>query len=460
ETISGQVARRCLDITYDRLDDEVIDRTKYLLLDFLGCALRGSLTESFKPASFLAQKHGAGVDTVPVIGTAERSEVSYFALATGIAAHSIELDDVVNHASLHPAVAVIPAALGVCYEQKQSGNKCIEAIVAGYELMVKLGIALDPAAHYARGFHPTGTCGTFGAAVAAGKLLELDADQLQHAIGIAGSQAAGSMEFLADGAYTKRFHAGWSAHGGVVAASLARNGFTGPATIIEGKFGFLRSYSSKFQPEAVLQKWGTPFEILNTSIKPHACCRYNQGSIDCIGALMTEHGLREADIARVTVAVLDAGFALVAEPAEQKQKPLSVVDAQFSMPFGAALAIRYGDAFINRYVEEEIERPEIRSLMKKVSCVRDVELNRNFPVLWPARVTIETADGRTLTKQLTYPKGDPENPLSWEELIAKFKALASAVLPPAQCDEIVKLVREIDRTERIETLMHSLRQAR
>lgn len=456
-SISEQVAQRLKEIRYDQLDEKVIDRTKYLLLDFLGCAIRGSIADSSSPVHYEMGNHDIGSGSVPVIGTAIRCEASYAALAMGIAAHSIELDDVVNSASLHPAVAVMPAALSISCRDQLGGQSLIEAIVAGYEVMVKLGIALDPKAHYGRGFHPTGTCGVFGAAVAAGKLMNMSEKQMQYAIGIAGSQAAGSMEFLSDGAFTKRFHAGWAAHSGIVAASLAAGGFSGPATIIEGQFGFLKSYSPKFQPHFVTENWGEPFEILKTSIKPHACCRYNQGAIDCIRALAEGHQLKAEDIVEITVSILDAGFALVADPIDQKRNPQSVVDAQFSMPFGAAIAVHYGDAFIDRYTVEEIERPEIKDLMQKVVCVRDPVLNDNFPAQWPARVIIETRDGSTLKKDLTFPKGDPENPLSWDELIDKFKALASEVMPDSKCGEIVEMVRDIDKENNLAVVMNSMR---
>jgi len=455
-TISRQIAERCGEIDGAHLDEAVVDRTKYLLLDFLGCAVRGSLSDSSGPALKAALRHGGGSADVPVAGSDVSCEASCAALAMGIAAHSIELDDVVNSASLHPAVAVMPAALSICHREKRGGAALLTAIVAGYEAMVKLGVAVDPAAHYGRGFHPTGTCGTFGAAVAAAKLLDLDTDQMQNAIGIAGSQAAGSMEFLADGAFTKRFHAGWAAHGGIIAATLAQNGFTGPSTIIEGTFGFLNSYSANPDPGAVLNGWGSPYEVMNTSIKPHSCCRYKQGAIDCLCALAAEHNLQPADVHKITVSILDAGFALVADPPEQKVNPQSIVDAQFSMPFGAALAVMYRDAFINRYTLEEINRPEIRELMQKVTCVRDPEINENFPRQWPAAVIVETSDGSVLEKQLTYPKGDPENPLSWEELIEKFRILASEVMPERACSDIIARVQQIDREDSIDTLMQTL----
>lgn len=454
--VTRKVGSLCARIKFDSLDSEVVDRAKYLLLDFLGCAIRGSLTESSGPALSLADQKISLYHQVPIVGTGVKSEPSYSALAMGTAAHSLELDDVVNSASLHPAVSVMPAALATGYVVRCSGARLIEAIVTGYELMVKLGIAVNPSAHYRQGFHPTGTCGTFGAAIASARILNLDEPGLINAIGIAGSQAAGSLEFLTDGSFTKRFHAGWSAHSGMVAANLASKGFSGPATIIEGKFGFLHGYSQKSDPQAVTADWGRPWEVMNTSIKPHACCRYKQGPIDCILELVKEHNLKPEDIAQVEIGILDAGFALVAEPEEQKINPQSIVDAQFSMPFGAALAIVRKNAFLDRYSLSEIGNSEIKELMKKVRCVRDPELNREYPRKWPARVAIKTVSGSTLNHYLEHPKGDPENPLSWDELIHKFNLLAMEVVGPAQCERIVKMVRQLEQSEDVATFIDGL----
>ncbi len=320
-------------------------------------------------------------------------------------------------------------------------------------MTVKLGIALDPAAHYAQGFHPTGTCGAFGAALAAARILKLDADRMANALGIAGSQASGSLEFLADGAFTKRFNAGWAAHAGFIAALLAREGFTGPASIIDGRLGFLHGYSPKSRAEKVLAGWGAPYEVMKTSIKPHACCRYKQGPIDCILAIVRENNLEEPDIERIVVSVLKAGQALVAEPREKKLAPKSIVDAQFSMPFGAAVAVLYGRAFLDQYCRENIDSPRVRSLMERVICVSNDALEQEFPDKWPAEVEIVTRDGRSLRKHLEYPKGDPENPLSWDEIIEKFNSLASAVLDAERRAAIVHRVRAVDGEATIRPLM-------
>lgn len=454
--ITRNVARLCSEFELDSLSEEVIDRCRYLTLDFLGCAIRGSVSDSTQPVLRLAEARAPAGIAVPIIGTASRSEATFTALAIGAAAHSLELDDVVNRASLHPAVAVMPAAFAAGYMAKCSGSDFLGAVVCGYELMVKLGIALDPAAHYRRGFHPTGTCGTFGAAVAAAKIMRLDEKHLRSAIGIAGSQAAGSLEFLTDGSFTKRFHAGWAAHSGMIAASLAGEGFTGPATILEGSHGFLHGYSEKMQPQVVLEKWGMPWEVMNTSIKPHACCRYKQGPIDCIIALVEENGLGADEIEDVEIGILDAGFALVAEPEKQKRMPQSVVDAQFSMPFGAALAVLYKSAALDRYCIEEIRNPEVTGLMERVRCVRNPELDRHYPGKWPASVTITTKRGNVFKKVLDHPKGDPENPLSWDEMIDKFRSLASEVLRLERCDAIVQMVRRLDSVRDIRELFSLL----
>jgi 2-methylcitrate dehydratase PrpD len=442
--LTREIVRRCQQITCKKLDEAVRDRVAYLLLDYLGVALRGTLSDSSQPIHRFLRGRAAGSSAVPVCGTELRADAPYAALA------------LVNAASLHPAVSVMSAALAAGYLADSSGARLIEAIVAGYEVTVKLGIALDPAAHYAQGFHPTGTCGTMGAAIAAACMLGLDEQQMTNALGIAGSQAAGSMEFLADGSFTKRLHAGWSAHAGVIAALLAAEGFTGPASIIEGKFGFLHAYSPASDSSKVLAGWARPWEVMNTSIKPHACCRYKQGAIDCILQLAREQQIGPDDVERVEVAILQAGFALVADPPELKVNPQSVVDAQFSMPFGAAVALCNGNAFLNQYCLENVNSEDIRALMKRVHCVRDESIEKDFPRKWPASVAIVTKDGRTCRCRLDHPKGDPENPLTWAEIIAKFNSLAGEVVDSQRCEAIVARVRAIEACPSVRELLVGL----
>lgn len=447
-----ELIEKCSAVDYKKLPPEVIDRAKYLLLDFLGVAARGALSESGRSVRQMV----TGLESSPrgaiIIGTKGKATPPNAALANGVAAHSIEMDDVVNEASLHPGVTVMPAALAAGHMVECSGKELVEGIVAGYEAVVRLGIGLDPSEHYARGFHPTATCGTLGSAISAAKIMKLPSNQMANALGISGSQAAGLMEFLSDGSYTKRFHAGWAAHSGLMAALLARQGFSGPTTVIEGNFGFLRAYSGKPKPERLFTNWGQPFQVMKTSIKPHACCRYKQGPIDGILKIMQENGLSATDIDAVTLGVLKTGFPIVVEPDAAKRDPKTIVDAQFSMPFGAAVAILYGKASIDEYSPEKIKSPQVREIMRRIQCVQSKDLERDFPQKWPALVTIKTKTAQAFRVFIDFPKGDPENPLTWDELIDKFKALAQPVFPDDRLDKIVDTVKSIEKAASLKPL--------
>lgn len=438
-------------LTFEDLPPEVVDRAKYFCLDLLGVALRGSTTPSAQAVTGALARVGRFGPSV-VWGTSHRALPEYAALANGIAAHSIELDDVSNAASLHPGVVVFPAALACGDLVAVDGKTFITAVAAGYDVIVRLGRALKPEEHYARGFHPTGTCGAFGAAALSGRLLGLKEEALLQALGIAGSQAAGSMEFLAQGTWTKRMHAGWAAHSGLWAALLAREGFTGPTTIIEGRSGFLQAYSGDPNPDLVLEELGEVFHITRTSVKPHACCRYNQGPIDCILQIVRQHHVEARGVEKVTVGVLGAGFNIVAAPEEQKRNPTSVTDMQFSMPFGAAVALLYGRAFLSEYTEEVARRPEVRELMNRVQCVQDPALDSRFPRLWPAWAEIQITDGHTLRAEIEYPKGDPENALSWGELKEKFSDLSTPVLSEERQRKIITTVEALEALKDIREL--------
>jgi len=446
---SKELIRRCCELTYDKLPVELVDKVKYLALDFLGVTSRGSLSDSSRPMYAFVKEVAETAQGAWVIGCDWRAMPQYAALANGTASHSLELDDVVNEASLHPAVAIFPAAFAANHIAQNSTRKFFEGVILGYEIMVRLGKALDPSAHYAQGFHPTGTCGTMGAAVAAAKILELDEKQMLNALGIAGSQAAGSMEFLSDGTWTKRFHPGWAAHNGIIAALLAGKGYTGPSAIIEGKAGFLHAYSPKSKVGKVLPDWGDPYEIMKTSIKPHSCCRYIQAPIDGILKIVRENGIKADDVEKVTLGILKTAFPIIVEPKETKLSPRSVVDAQFSMAFGAAVATIYGKATLEEYVQDNVASAAVKAFMKKVECVEDPQLDKDFPKKWPATVAIKTKDGKSYRASIEHPKGDPENPLSWDELIGKFQNLTVPVYSERKRKEIVSRVKNLEKEDSI-----------
>ena len=422
------------------LPPEVIDRARYFLLDYLAVAIRGSREDSAQALQRMVQRIGAN-GCATILGTKARTIPGLAALANGAAAHGIEMDDTHSGGSIHLGATMYSAALALAETMPDTSmDSLLTAVVAGFEATARIAMAVQPKEHYALGFHPTQTCGVFGAALTSAKLLGLSADQTLAAVGIAGSMAAGSMEFLAEGAWTKRIHPGLAAQNGIHAALLAAEGFSGPLHILEGRDGFLHGYSRNPVPERLTAKLGESFEILHTAVKPHACCRYMQGPIDAILALAREHNLEASQVRRIEVAILAAGWNIVADPREKKYNPDSIVDAQFSMPFGAAVALLDGAAGLDQFTMQKIRSPRVREVMAKVALVKDARLEETFPKEWPARVTIETEDGRRLEKFVRYPKGDPENPLSWDEMAAKFRSLAGAVLSEERCSVIIDAI--------------------
>src|SRR5215831_17592885 len=311
--VTQQLAEFVVSSSLAHMPDEVVDRAKYFVLDYLGVALRGSLVDS-SAAMRAFVDHFAPPGHATVIGCDHGAHPAYAALANGAAAHCIELDDTHQEGSIHLGAPVISAIIAASEMQPVGGEEFLAAVVLGYEVAARLAMAVGPEAHYRRGFHPTGTCGTFGATAAVARLWRLEARTLAQALGIAGSQAAGSMEFLATGAWTKRFHPGWAAHNGLIAAALAHQGFSGPETIIEGTAGFAQAYSQAPRPERVTQGLGTSFAILATAVKPHACCRYMQAPIDAILELVRTHHIAADDVAQVTLAFWTRRFRLSANP--------------------------------------------------------------------------------------------------------------------------------------------------
>jgi 2-methylcitrate dehydratase PrpD len=425
-----------------RLPDAVLDRARYFLVDYLAVALRGSREESARCVQRMVERMGAP-GSATVIGTPIRTLPALAALANGTASHGIEQDDTHGGGSIHLGTTMYSVALALSESRPETTMpEVLAAVTAGYEMTARVAMAVQPKEHYALGFHPTQTCGVFGAAVTASKLLGLNAEQTLSAVGIAGSMAAGSMEFLAEGAWTKRIHPGLAAQNGIHAALLAAEGFRGPARILEGRDGFLHGYSRNPLPERLTEGLGASYEILQTAVKPHACCRYMQGPIDAILELMREHRIDSAAIERIEVAVLEAGWGIVAEPREKKYRPEGIVDAQFSMPFGAAVAALRAAAGLDQFTRNELSAPDVRQMMAKVVLVKDERIEQTFPREWPARVEIVLTSGKHYEKFLRFPKGDPENPLSWEEMEQKFRSLAGAALSSAQCDRILEHVRK------------------
>ncbi len=438
-TAAERLGDFCADLAWEDLPADTCVRVVELTLDLLGVAIRGS-TESSTRAVVKVVSGYPKADGASGIGCQSRLVPAAAALLNGSAAHAVELDDVTRESSLHPGASVIPAALAVAEDRVVDGRAFLEAVIAGYEVVIRVGNALNPSSAYARGFHPTGVAGAFGAAAAAARLMGLDGSGVARSIGIAGTMAAGSLEYLSDGSWTKRLNAGWAAHVGIVAADLAAAGFTGPVSALDGRLGALRAYTDAPRPELLTKGLGESYLITRVAIKPYACCRYNHGLIDGALRIRTKHGIDPLGVRRIRLGVLTAGALLVAEPISDKRTPRNTVDAQFSAPFSAAIALVYGAAGVSLYKQPIIDDPRIRALMDITDCYTSPELDSAYPERWPAAVEIEMRDGRVFEERVEFALGEPENPLSDEALMLRFRELVGDRLPRSATQRLADTV--------------------
>jgi 2-methylcitrate dehydratase PrpD len=421
----------------------VVERARFLVLDLVGNIVRARHDAESTPA-LLAGARALGMEggRCGVFGDAARYSPAGAALLNGALVHSLDFDDTHAAASLHPGAPVIPAAIAAGEMAGASGADVLAAIVAGYEVTCRIALALPAGEHYARGFHPTATCGAFGAAAAAGRVFGMDREAIASALGIALSQSAGSLQFLANGAWTKRFQVGWAAMAGLAAATMAREGFKGAADALEGKAGFMRAYAPNPTPERALDGLGQIFELMKTAVKPYPSCRYGHAGIDAMLALRAEHGLRPEEVESVTYGTSASGMILVGEPAEKRADPRNVVDGQFSGPFVLAAALATGRMGWDSYAD--LFDPTIRALLPKIRVANDADAQAEFPANMAGKVTVR-ARGQVFERMVVVPKGEPDNFLGEAELRAKFAGLADRVLGAERAARLADAVLAIDR---------------
>ncbi|MCH8239132.1 MAG: MmgE/PrpD family protein, partial [Proteobacteria bacterium] len=313
--ITKRLAIFAADLRYEDLPPEIIARAKRLILDLSGIIIRARHDVESTPSLISAvERLGLTDGACSVMGDGRSYAPGAAALINGTLAHSLDFDDTHAEASLHSSAPIVPAALAAAEMSDASGKELIAAMVAGYEIQIRLSLALNPSDHYDRGFHPTATCGIFGAAAAAGKLLGMDADGIRNAFGIALSQAAGSMEFLTDGAWTKRSHVGQAAQNGLICAVMACEGFKGVECAFEGRAGFFNAYAPNPDPDKAVEGLGTHWETMRLAVKPYPSCRYSHAAIDGIVALVKQHDIKADDVEEVEIGVAETGWKVIGGP--------------------------------------------------------------------------------------------------------------------------------------------------
>jgi len=446
-TITRSLADYCASLDTGTLPEPVVRRVRSLVLDLLGCIIRANTdAPSASALKSGAAVLGMGEGEATVFGDSRKWHPVGAAFLNAALGHALDFDDTHAPSTLHPGAPVIPAALAAATMAHASGAELVAGIVAGYETTCRIGLALPAGDHYARGFHPTATCGAFGAAVAAGRVLGLDARQLESALGIALSQSAGSLQFLVDGAWTKPFQVGWASKAGLSAALMAREGYRGPKEALEGRHGFLQAHAPSPRPERVIQDLGTVHETMATGIKPYPSCRYGHAGIDAVLALRAAYGLRPEHVEKITYGLSRAGLLLVGAPPEDKRNPVNLVGAQFSAPFVLSTALASGEMTWDSYVK--LDDPVVRALMAKVECVHDPDIEAEYPANMSGRITIVAADGNQLENTVIVPLGEPANFLSDEALFAKFSGLARPVIG----DRLHLVAEVVDRLDRLDDL--------
>lgn len=425
---------------------EVRERAKLLILDTVGIAVRARSDADSTPAMMAAvDALGLAHGQASVFGDAGGYAPAGAALVNGALAHSLDFDDTHAASSLHPSAPVLPAALAAAQLAGASGREVLAGVVAGYEVITRVSLALPPGDHYERGFHPTATCGAFGAAAAAARVMGLDQEQLASAFGIALSQAAGSLQFLENGAWTKRFQVGAAAMAGLTAATLAARGYVGAAQALEGRHGFLRGYAPAAEPDRALRGLGERWETMRIAVKPYPACRYTHAAMDAIIGLRNEHGIRPADVRRLVAGLPEKGILLTGRPLDAKRRPKSIVDGQFSMPFTAAVALLRGGLSWDDY-EPCLQDPEVMALAARVEVENDPEVEAAFPDAMAGSALIELANGRTVHAFVGRPKGEPETFPSADELRAKLRSLVLPVLGEGGEAALFRAVVELEQT--------------
>ena len=415
--ISRRLAEFVAGLEVQRIPAAVRERAKRLMLDAIGCGLAAKRFD-FAAASLGAIAELAGSGPRAVVGHAQRLPLRDAVLANGILMHGLDYDDTHTEGVAHLTVAVLPAVLGLGAELGKSGGDLVTAYVAGVEAGARIASVAQGGFHQA-GFHPTGVVGAFAAAIAAGKLYQLDAEQLIHAQGAALSVAAGSLEFLEDGSWTKRLHAGWAGVGGITAAALARRGFVAPSAAYEGRYGLFQIYLRNKNPETerATRGLGSEWETLNVAVKPFPACHFVHAFADAAIALR-QSGVDPAQVASVTALVPKEEVEVICEPAANKRRPANDYDAKFSLPYVLAASLRAGKFGLAELEAGALADPQTLALAAKVGY--RVDPDSGFPKHYSGEVIVRLADGRELRHREAVNRGAADRPLSNPEVEAKF----------------------------------------
>ena len=448
---TAALARFSAGLRSEDLTTHDLRSVKRHLLDTLGAMIAGASSPAARIAGGLLSELEGGGD-VPVPGQRGGRSRLWSAYLGGASAHGLELDDGYRAGSVHPGAPVIPAVLAAAWHTGVSGRQAAAAVAVGYELVTRVAEAAHPGSRQ-RGFHNTSISGVLGAAGAVSSLLRLDADRLEHALGMAASSAAGLFAFLQGGGEIKRLHPGFAAREGLFAAFLARDGMTGPRGVLEGPDGFLQAYSGAGNLAALTADLDTGGERgLNVGrcyLKPYACCRHIHPAIDGVMRIVSGQNLSPDAIANIEART----YGIAAEHAKGGWDDMA--SAQLSYQFCVATAARKGHVGIEDFAEGALRDPDVLELCDRIAVEISSECERTYPRLRSAAVTVITKDGRRLDEFVDEPRGSSRHPLDDEEVTAKFMSLAVPVIGEASAARVHALVFSLETLDSVDPLIEA-----
>lgn len=439
------------------LADDAVGRVMDVAGNALAAAAEASSPSEPANAVLEVMRRRGGVGEASVLSTGDRLPASAAAMVNGTLAHALDFDDTHLPSVLHPSSAIVPAALAVAEAQGAHGPALLAAIAVGDEICNRLGMAsyvpaLRNSSFFDRGLHATSICGTIGAAVAAAMLLRLEPGGISDAIGIAASMGAGLLEANRTGGTVKRIHCGWAAHAGIEAAAFAAAGVTGPPTVIEGRFGFLRGYLGDDQDASVIARGlGTDWEVLRTVYKPYPSNHFTHPGIDCALELRRQ-GLDPADVEAVELGVAAAPLRTIGEPLVEKVSPRSGYHAKFSGPYTVAAALLGGGGlgvYLDDFTDAAAADPARLALAGRVSVVADPVCDDEFPNAFSAVLRVRTRSAARLEYRVHSSRGGPEHPLSAAELRTKFLLNATRAADAERAEAVAARVRELPGAPRV-----------
>jgi 2-methylcitrate dehydratase PrpD len=439
-----ELARFTSSLTFDDVPADVADHAKLHLLDTLGCGLAAHAT-GVAGEGRRAMAELGGEPQATVIGRAAPLPAPNAAFANAMLCHGLDFDDTHSESVCHVSTVSCPAALAVGEAQGASGREVLAAVVGANEVITRLGAAASGRFH-ARGFHPTAICGVFGSTSAAARLAGCDPSTTASALGIAGSMASGLFAYLEDGTATKPIHPALAAHGGILAARLAALGAEGPVSVLEGTFGlyhaFLDAGPGDVDLEPQLVDLGSRWETPRIAFKPYPVCHFMHGSLGAAADALAGRALAPEEVAEVLVTVPREGVSLVLEPADAKRRPRSGYEGKFSLQYSVASMLVRGHVSVSDFSDEAIEDPTVLAVAAKVRY--ETPDYPTYPRAFPGGVRVTLVDGTTLERDLSHQKGGPENPMSEEDVRAKFRDNACLALSADDVEALETAILDLE----------------